>query len=230
MKHCSGGTVERSIIENTESQALRPSSGSSPSPPIGSGGSPSPPHGRATVPTAARRLLARRGRGGAEGPRPSLLTCRRLLPRRAGVAGGGRVPSAGSPQPAQPPRLPHAQCTLQPRLLGSLRSRLSAALSPPHEQPVGRRPSRAESTPSSAPAGPFPSAAQRGAEAQNTQRDYFTTVGGSTHFTKHERELPYAFKGPRAMHAGSCSLLTTVPRPPKGLTPPYSAATPPRHP
>lgn len=159
--HRFGGTAKRYIMENTESQALRPSLGSSSSPPVSSGGSPQPPsrvghstHSRPPTPCP---------------PRPSLLTCRPRLPRRAGVAGGGRVPSAASPQPR--PLSPRSRrtartrtATLEPRLLGSLRSRLSAALSPTPEQPLRRRPSRVGSTPGSALAVPLPSAASAGLE------------------------------------------------------------------
>lgn len=154
MKYRFGGTVKRHIMENTESQALKPSSGSHPSPPVSSGGAPSPPHGWATAPAAARRLLARCGRGGAEGPGPSLLTCRRRLPRRAGVAGGGRVPSAGSPQPAQPPRLPHAHLTTPPARIPPLPPQRGPLAAPgggsrekarpirEHSRPSARRPAR----------------------------------------------------------------------------------------
>lgn len=183
--HRFGGTAKRYIMENTESQALRPSLGSSSSPPVSSGGSPQPPsrvghstHSRPPTPCP---------------PRPSLLTCRPRLPRRAGVAGGGRVPSAASPQPAQPPHLPHAHGHLRapPARIPPLppqRGPLAYPRAAPQEK---AQPSREHSRLSARC--PAPLSGQRGARAHTTHRDYFTAAGGSTHCLQHARALTARF-------------------------------------
>lgn len=140
-----------------------------------------PPEESLTLPipaaAGARRHPSppRAGRGGEEGPEPSLLTCRRRPSRRAeGERGGTRCP-----QPAQPP--PLLACVRAYACTSPVRPGLSAPVS------ASARPSHLpgqRESPREPPQPPHPPAQEPGAGLQFKQRT------GTTFWPRAEAHAP----------------------------------------
>lgn len=209
MKYRFGGTLERYITENTESQALRPSAGSSPHPPWAAAAPPAPVRGGPRPPpppAGSLPAVPAEGRGARAVPTD--------LPAAAAPAQGrgGR----GWPRPLS--RVPSARAA-------RTRTALSSPACSDPSAPASARPSR---LPQRSPSGEGP--AEPG--ALSVQRPPFrcpqrlsaglelnSRIGTTSAppaeahsvSTRARASWRNAFEGPRAGHAGSCSLLAAGP-------------------